>query len=238
VKGVILAAGLGTRLLPLTQVINKQMLPIGQYPMIYYSIKKLADNGIQDILLIIGGQSVGMFMEYLGSGEKWNVRLTYKIQEQSSGIAHALSFAEGFVLPGEKFVVLLGDNLFADPLQPFMKYFEQKEGAMVLLKEVDDPSRYGVPLIEDDSIVAIVEKPDTPFSKYAVTGIYFYDSSVFDKIRTLHKSARGEMEITGVNNIYAKQGMLSFQQLTGWWIDAGTHESLAEAARMIREENS
>jgi glucose-1-phosphate thymidylyltransferase len=237
VKGVVLAAGLGTRLLPLTQIINKQMLPIGQYPMIYYSIKKLADNGIRDILLIIGGQCLGMFLDYLGSGEKWNVRLTYKIQEQPLGIAHALAFAEGFVLPGEKFVVLLGDNLFADPLQPFMKYFEQREGAMVLLKEVDDPCRYGVPFIEDDSIVAIVEKPDTPFSNYAVTGIYFYDSSVFDKIRILQKSARGEMEITDVNNIYAKQGMLRFQQLKGWWIDAGTHESLVEAAHLIREEN-
>lgn len=235
-KGVILAGGTGTRLRPLTEVINKHLLPVGKLPMINYPIQKLRDAGIKDILIVLGRQSAGLFLNYIGNGEKDGLRIAYRIQEQSGGIAQALSLAEGFIAPQEKFVVLLGDNLFGDALIPFIKeYQSQENGAKVLLKEIDDPRRYGVPIFEDNRIVAIEEKPEHPKSSFCVTGIYMFDSEVFGVIRTIQPSARGELEITDVNNYYAAKGTLSYNILQNWWVDAGTHQSLYEAAQKIRE---
>lgn len=233
-KGVILAGGTGTRLAPLTKVVNKHLLPAGNYPMIHYAIAKLAQAGIEDIMLVIGKQSAGLFVDYLGSGKAWGVRLSYRIQEEAGGIAQGLALAEGFVAEGEKMLVLLGDNLFEDDLKPFAERFErQEQGAMVILKEVGDLNRYGVPVFLRDHIIFIEEKPSTPKSGYCVTGIYMYDRSVFDVIRKLRPSQRGELEITDVNNIYAMEGKLRYGVLTGWWTDAGTFESLREAGERL-----
>lgn len=236
-KGVILAGGSGTRLKPLTEVINKHLLPIGKYPMIDFSIQKLSDAGIEEILIVLGKQSAGLYLDYIGSGEKYGVRITYRIQEHPGGIAEALSLAESFIDPHEKFIVILGDNLFGDDLLPFIREFQsQEEGAKVLLKEIDDPSRYGVPILKEHRIIAIEEKPVHPKSSYCVTGIYMYDSDVFKVIRNIQPSARGELEITDVNTFYAAKGVLSYNILQKWWIDAGTHQSLFEAAQKVREE--
>ncbi|MEF3307234.1 sugar phosphate nucleotidyltransferase [Paenibacillus sp. GYB003] len=233
-KGVILAGGTGTRLAPLTKLVNKHLLPAGKYPMIHYAVAKLADAGIEDILLVIGKQSAGLFIDYLGGGKPWGVRLTYRIQEEAGGIAQGLALAEGFVAPGEKMVVLLGDNLFEDDLKPLVEKFgAQEQGAMVVLKEVDDLNRYGVPVFLRDSIIFIEEKPSTPKSGYCVTGIYMYDSGVFDTIRKIRPSPRGEMEITDVNNVYAMEGRLRYGVLNGWWTDAGTFDSLREAGEKL-----
>lgn len=229
-KGVILAGGTGTRLAPLTKLFNKHLLPAGKYPMIHYAVRKLAQAGIDDIMIIIGKQSAGMFLDYLGSGKAWGVRLTYRIQEEAGGIAQGVALSEGFVRAGEKMVVLLGDNLFEDSLKPFIDRFNKQErGAMVMLKEVDDLNRYGVPVFLNDSIIFIEEKPSTPKSSYCVTGVYMYDYSVYDVIRNIRPSQRGEMEITDVNNVYAMNGGLSYGLLTGWWTDAGTFQTLREA---------
>lgn len=229
-KGIILAGGTGSRLFPLTHMLNKHLLPVGKYPMIYYAIKKLVQAGISDILIIMGKQSAGMYADFLGSGEPWGAQLTYKIQEKAGGIAQALGLAEGFIHGGEKFVVLLGDNLFEDALSPFIaEYRQQSEGAKVLLKKVKDPRRYGVPTIKDNNITEIEEKPDHPKSNYCVTGIYMYDSNVFDYIKQSVPSERGELEITDINNRYAAKGQLTFNILSGWWTDAGTFESLYAA---------
>jgi glucose-1-phosphate thymidylyltransferase len=229
-KGVILAGGKGTRLYPLTKIINKHLLPVGKYPMIYYSIDKLRSCGITDILITTAKQSFGLFAELLGSGRDWNVNLSFRVQEESGGIAQALALAEGFIQPEEKFVVLLGDNLFEDSLKEQVKLFSnQKMGARVMLKEVEDPWRFGVPTIVNDKIVEIEEKPEIPQSNYCVTGIYMYDSDVFDIIRNIQPSKRGELEITDVNNVYANQGRLTYGILNGWWSDAGTLDSLHEA---------
>jgi len=240
VKGIILAGGAGTRLAPLTRMINKHLLPVGRYPMIHYAVAKLKQAGIGDILLITGKQSSGLFMDYLGSGEEWGVRLTYRIQERAGGIAEALGLAETFIEPGGKFVVILGDNLFAADLAPYVEEFgRQPEGsAMVLLKEVKDPRRYGVPAMDGDRIRCIEEKPEHPPSPFCVTGIYLYDTGVFEIIRTLKPSRRGEMEITDVNNVYAERGRLGSRVLHGWWIDAGTHESLYEAFLRMKEQEA
>lgn len=230
-KGVILAGGNGTRLAPLTTIINKHLLPVGKYPMIHYGIEKLKQAGIHDILLITGKGSAGDFINYLGSGRQWGVRLTYRIQEEASGIADALELAEPFIAAGEKFVVLLGDNLFADDLSFYLKQFRnQKEKAMVLLKQVSDPERYGVPSFKDGRIEYIYEKPQNPPSSYCVTGIYGYDSDVFERVRQIAPSQRGELEISDVNNLYARDGELAYQTLQGWWTDAGTFSSLLEAS--------
>lgn len=229
-KGVILAGGTGTRLRPLTKFLNKHLLPVGRYPMIYYAVEKLRSAGIEDILIVTGKQSAGLFCDLFGSGKEWGVRITYKMQEEAGGIAQALATAENFILPHEKFVVHLGDNLFDEPLIHFVKDFNnQEKGAKVLLKKVDDPRRYGVPEMEGNKIKQIEEKPSDPKSPYTVTGIYMYDGSVFEVIRRIKPSGRGELEITDVNNVYASEGTLTFNILTGWWIDAGTFESLHEA---------
>lgn len=235
-KGVILAGGTGTRLAPLTKLVNKHLLPAGKFPMIHYAVAKLASAGIEEILLVIGKQSAGLFIDYLGSGKPWGVRLTYRIQEEAGGIAQGLSLAEGFVAPGEKMVVLLGDNLFEGDLSPFVGQFaRQEQGAMVMLKEADDLHRYGVPVFLRDSIIFIEEKPSTPKSGYCVTGVYMYDAGVFDRIRQVRPSQRGELEITDVNNMYAMEGKLQYGVLTGWWTDAGTFASLREAAEKLSD---
>lgn len=231
-KGVILAGGVGTRLYPLTQIVNKHLLPVGKHPMIHYAIAKLGEAGIRDVLLVIGKQSAGHYIEYLGGGAGWGVHLTYKVQDEAGGIAQALALAESFIPPGEKFVMMLGDNLFEQSLAPYVQSFVQERPgiAKVLLKEVADPHRYGVPQLRSGVIARIDEKPSEPASNYCVTGIYMYDTSVFDLIRSISPSARGELEITDVNNRYAAQGKLIYEVLGGWWIDAGTFESLHEAS--------
>ncbi|MCR8645202.1 sugar phosphate nucleotidyltransferase [Paenibacillus sp. N1-5-1-14] len=239
-KGIVLAGGTGTRLRPLTNLINKHLLPVGKYPMIHYSIQKLKNLGITDIILVTGKQSAKLYMKYLGSGEEHGVRMTYCMQEKPGGIAQALLLAEEHVQIGEKMLVLLGDNLFHDSLKEEVSYFKQSgDGALVMLKKVADPRRYGVPVFQKEDakrIAYIEEKPVKPQSSYSVTGIYMYDDKVFDVIREIKPSGRGELEITDVNNVYARSGKLTYGELEGWWIDAGTHESLYEATRMIWEE--
>ncbi|WNQ12883.1 sugar phosphate nucleotidyltransferase [Paenibacillus aurantius] len=233
-KGVILAGGKGTRLHPATSLLNKHLLPVGKYPMIHYGIRKLAEAGIKEIILVIGKHSAGRFIDYLGTGSEWGVSLTYRIQEEAGGIAQALSLADGFIRPGENFVVLLGDNLFEDSLKDQLSEYErQGGGARVMLKEVDNPRRYGVPVLLNGQILFIEEKPKTPKSRYSVTGIYMYDYGVFDVIKRIRPSDRGELEITDVNNIYAVEGTLHYGVLNGWWTDAGTHRSIHEAAARL-----
>lgn len=235
-KGVILAGGSGTRLYPLTRFMNKHLLPVGKHPMIYYAIRKLADAGIHDILIVIGKQSASLYLDYLGSGSEWGVNIVYRVQDQFGGVAEALALASGFVSREESFVVLLGDNLFEDSLTEYIESFQvSSEGARVLLKRVTDPERFGVPRIEGDRIVSIEEKPSNPGSDYCVTGIYMYNAGVFDVIKTLRPSGRGELEITDVNNDYAARGVLSHSILKGWWHDAGTFDSLQEAGLRLLE---
>jgi glucose-1-phosphate thymidylyltransferase len=234
VKGVILAGGKGTRLYPLTRVINKHLLPVGQLPMIMHGINKLKEAGITSICIVTGKGSAGQFAELLGSGSEWGVALHYCIQDDAGGIAQALGLVESFLQPGESFVVILGDNLFEASLSPFIRAFRGKAGqAAVLLKEVEDPRRYGVPHLTNGRISRIEEKPEHPPSQYSVTGIYFYDDAVFEIIRSIHPSKRGELEITDVNNVYAARGTLSHHILEGWWMDAGTFESLAAVNGLV-----
>ena len=198
--------------------------------MIEYGIEKFKEAGIQDIAIVLGKQSSGLYIDYLGSGGEWGVRLSYIIQEEAGGIAQALSHAEPYLSSNEKFVVLLGDNLFEDSLKPYMEQFAlQEKGARVILKHVDNPRRYGVPILDGDTIVHIEEKPNDPQTSFCVTGIYMYDMSVFTVIHEIVPSARGEMEITDVNNEYARLGLLFYDIMDGWWTDAGTFKSLKEA---------
>ncbi len=238
-KGVILAGGTGTRLYPLTRLINKHLLPIGESPMISYGIERLKQAGITEIMLVISKQSAGLYTDFLGSGNSLGIDLTYKIQDQAGGIGEALNAAKGFIFPGERFVVLLGDNLFLDDLKPFTDKFKKQPygSARVLLKQIQDPRRYGVPVFseQDDRLISYIEeKPREPKSKYCVTGIYMYDDQVFDRIADTTPSARGELEITDVNNLYAKDGRLEYDVLRKWWTDAGTFKSLGEAASKMR----
>lgn len=238
-KGVILAGGTGTRLYPLTRLINKHLLPVGESPMICYGIERLRQAGITDILLVIGKQSAGLYMDFLGSGGTMGVKLTYKIQERAGGIAEALDLANGFIYPGDKFVVLLGDNLFLDDLGPYVEKFDKQPAgsARVLLKHVADARRYGVPVFDetDSKLISYIEeKPENPKSSYCVTGIYMYDDQVFERIANTTPSGRGEMEITDVNNLYAKDGKLEYDVLRKWWTDAGTFDSLKEAAKKMK----
>lgn len=232
-----MAGGTGTRLFPLTRMINKHLLPVGKHPMIHYSVMKLKEAGIEELMIIMGKQSAGLYTEYLGSGKAWGVRITYKIQEDAGGIAQALALAEQFIGGAGKFVAILGDNLFEDSLAPYVEQFENQEsGAMILLKAVKDPRRYGVPILNGDKIIFIEEKPPQPKSDYCVTGIYMYDSAVFDVIRSIKPSSRGEMEITDVNNVYAMENSLVYSVMNGWWIDAGTFESLHEAGERLAKQ--
>lgn len=234
-KGIILAGGTGTRLFPLTKVTNKHLLPVGKYPMIFHSVHKLKQSGIQDILIVTGKDHMGDVVNLLGSGREMGVTFTYKVQDEAGGIAQALDLAEQFV-NGDQMVVILGDNVFADDIAPFVQNFrEQKAGAKLLLQQVQDPQRFGVAELEGERIVSIEEKPKNPKSDFAVTGIYMFDSQVFDIVKTLKPSDRGELEITDVNNAYIERGQLSFDILQGWWTDAGTHASLARANELAQD---
>jgi len=234
-KGVILAGGTGSRLMPLTKVTNKHLLPVGQKPMIYYPIEKLTRIGIEEILIITGIEHMGDVVSLLGSGKDFGCRFTYKVQDEAGGIAQALALAENFA-HGHDILVILGDNIFEDNLKDYAaKFTAQKAGARLLLKEVDGPQRFGVAEASGDRIISIEEKPRKPKSNYAVTGIYFYDASVFDIIRTLKPSARGELEISDVNNAYITKGQLAYDILDGWWTDAGTFESLVKANELVEK---
>jgi glucose-1-phosphate thymidylyltransferase len=235
-KGVVLAGGLGTRLYPLTKVTNKHLLPVYNKPMIYYPILTLVEAGIKDILIVTGGNSAGDFLKLLGNGKEFGLsHLSFVYQEGEGGIAAALSLAEHFC-DNDKMVVILGDNIVEKSIKKEVEIFEKQEkGARILLKEVENPERFGVAEIKDGKIVRIIEKPKIPPSNLAVTGIYMYDNQVFDIIRTLKPSERGELEITDVNNKYLEMGQLTYGILDGWWTDAGTFDSLLKANILVAE---
>src|SRR5215475_926314 len=233
-KGVVLAGGTGSRLFPLTQITNKHLLPIYDRPMIYFPIQMLVDTGIRDILIVTGGRNSGDFLRLLANGKQFGLNhINYTYQEGEGGIADALALAEHFA-DGQKICVVLGDNIIEGNIHEAAERFRQQpSGAHILLKEVPDAERFGVAEVSGDRIVGIEEKPSRPKSNYAVTGIYMYDPSVFDKIRTLVPSGRGELEITDVNNAYIQEGTMSFSFLEGWWTDAGTFDSLLRAANLV-----
>ena len=232
-KGVILAGGTGSRLFPLTKVTNKHLLPVGKKPMILHPIEKLIQAGIKEIIVVTGVEHMGAVVNLLGSGKDYGCEFSYKVQDQAGGIAQALGLTESFC-QGSKICVILGDNIFEDKLEGYARHFEQQsKGAKVTLKEVTDPHRFGVAEIKGETIISIEEKPKSPKSSYAVTGIYFYDSQIFDIIRTLKPSGRGELEITDVNNFYVKQGTMTYDFFKGNWTDAGTFESLNTANQIM-----
>ena len=229
-KGVILAGGLGSRLHPLTKVTNKHLLPVFDKPMIYYPLETLVRGGIRDILIVTGGNSAGDFLKLLGNGKNFGLKhIHYTYQEGEGGIAEALSLAEHFA-EGEKIVVVLGDNIIEDNISAYVERFEnQPRGARIFLKKVPDPERFGVAVFRNKKIVEIVEKPKKPASFYAVAGLYMYDSQIFNIVKTLKPSRRGELEISDVNNIYLEKNQLEYDTLKGYWTDAGTFESLMRA---------
>lgn len=233
-KGVVLAGGLGTRLRPLTKVTNKHLLPVYDRPMIYYPIQTLCDAGVRDIMIVTGGDSAGDFLRLLGNGAAFGLKdISYTYQEGEGGIADALRLCEHFA-EGERIVVVLGDNILQNGITPYLDNFaRQASGARILLKEVEDAKRFGVPELEDGRIVRIEEKPARPKSRYAVTGVYMFDRRVFDFIKTLTPSGRGELEIADVHNRYIAEGDLYYDVLEGWWSDAGTFESLFRAAQLV-----
>ncbi|MEX1268670.1 MAG: sugar phosphate nucleotidyltransferase [Balneolaceae bacterium] len=222
-KGIVLAGGTGSRLYPLTKVTNKHLLPVGNKPMIYYPIEKLTSAGIDEILIVTGTEHMGDVVNLLGSGKDFGCRFTYKVQDEAGGIAQALGLAENFV-GDDSMTVILGDNIFEAGLKKAIRNYPD-EGAQILIQKVEDPERFGVAELEGDNIIGIEEKPDKPKSDYAVTGIYMYDARVFDLIKTLKPSKRGELEITEVNNDYIKKGKMKYSVLDGWWTDAGTPDS-------------
>ncbi len=235
-KGIVLAGGTGSRLYPLTRVTNKHLLPVYDKPMIYYPLQTLVDAGIEDILIVTGGNSAGEFLRLLRNGRDFGLQqLNFAYQEGEGGIADALRLAEHFAR-GEKVCVILGDNIIEGSIRRAKEKFEkQEQGAMILLKEVSDPERFGVPVFEGRRIVRIDEKPKKPASPYAVIGVYFYDCTVFERIRALEPSARREYEITDVNNSYLADSELASEVLDGWWSDAGTFDSLWRASSLVRE---
>jgi len=255
-RGVVLAGGTGSRLRPLTKVTNKHLLPVGQKPMVYYPIEKLTGIGIKEILIVTGVEHMGDVVGLLGSGREFGCRFTYKVQDEAGGIAQALGLAENFA-NGQALAVILGDNIFQGSLKTHAERFvAQRQGARLLFKEVSDPERFGVVEIQDGKVLSIEEKPERfgvveiqdgkvlsieekpkqPKSNHAIIGVYFYDSTVFDVIRTLKPSARGELEITDVNNAYVQKGQLTSDALDGWWTDAGTFESLMRANELVEKE--
>ncbi len=235
-KGIVLAGGTGSRLSPLTRVTNKHLLPVHNQPMIYYPIQTLVNAGIRDILLVTGGQDAGDFLRLLSNGKDFGLQhINYTYQEGEGGIADALRLAEHFA-EGEKICVILGDNIIEGNIcEAVQRFVQQERGAHLLLKEVDDPERFGCPEITDGRILRIEEKPKQPKSRYAVTGIYFYDATIFEKISRLRPSGRGELEITDVNNMYLEEETLTFSVLEGWWTDAGTFDSLRRATNLVAE---
>ncbi|MBI4880107.1 MAG: NTP transferase domain-containing protein [Planctomycetes bacterium] len=234
-KGVILAGGLGTRLSPLTKVANKHLLPVYDKPMIYYPITTLVNAGVKDILLVTGGNNAGDFLRLLGNGAEFGLKhLNYTYQRGEGGIADALKLAEHFC-GGDKLVVVLGDNIIErNIVRAVAAFAEQGQGAKILLKEVPDPQRFGVATLDGNRVTKIVEKPKQPETNLAVIGIYMYDGQVFEIARNLKPSARGELEITDVNNAYIERGQLTFDVIDGWWTDAGTFESLFRASERVR----
>ncbi|HXG85368.1 MAG TPA: sugar phosphate nucleotidyltransferase [Pyrinomonadaceae bacterium] len=233
-KGVVLAGGLGSRLKPLTKVTNKHLLPVHNQPMIYYPIQTLINAGIDDIMIVTGGNSAGDFLKLLGNGKDFGLKhINYTYQEGEGGIADALSLVEHFAA-GESICVVLGDNIIEGNIRKAADDYEaQGAGAKILLKQVHDPQRFGVPELKGDRVLQIEEKPSNPKSDFAVIGIYFYDRTVFDIIKTLEPSNRGELEITDVNNHYINRGEMSWNELSGWWTDAGTFESLLHATNLV-----
>ena len=232
-RGVVLAGGTGSRLFPLTKVTNKHLLPIGREPMIFYPVKKLIEAGIREILIVTGTEHMGAVVSLLGSGKEFGCEFTYRVQDEAGGIAQALGLARRFGRGG-RLAVILGDNIFESSIAPFAEaYRRQPRGAKVLLQEVHDPGRYGVAVTEAGKVVRIIEKPKDPPTNLAVTGIYFYDTALYEIIAELKPSKRGELEITDVNNAYIARGELSFDVLPGWWTDAGTFESLKHATDLV-----
>lgn len=232
-KGIILAGGKGTRLYPLTKSTNKHLLPVGKEPMIWHPIKQLVLSGITEILIVTSINHLGDIVNSLGSGKSFSCELTYRVQEEANGIAHALLLAEKFA-QGDRIVVILGDNIFEYSITQYIEAFQkQDQGARILLKEVDSPERFGIAVLVEKRIVCIEEKPVWPKSNYAIVGCYMYDDQVFDLIKQIQPSARGELEITSINNIYLKKGQLEYSFVKGKWLDAGTFESLNEANTLL-----
>ena len=236
-KGVILAGGLGTRMMPCTKVTNKHLLPVYNKPLIYYPLNTLVKGGLKDIMIVTGGNNAGDFLVLLGNGSEFGLKdISYTYQEGEGGIADALKLAENFV-DEEKVIVMLGDNIIKDDISEAIREFEkQPEGAKIFLKEVSDPERFGVAEIEDGRVINIEEKPRNPKSNYAVIGLYMYDNDVFDIVKTLKPSDRGELEITDVNNEYIRRGTMTYSIIDGWWTDAGTFESLYRASKLVAED--
>ena len=235
-KGIVLAGGLGTRLRPLTSVTNKHLLPVYEKPMVYYPIQTLVNAGVRDIMIVTGGNSAGDFLRLLKNGKDFGLKhINYTYQEGEGGIAAALDLCEAFA-DGEPVCVVLGDNLIEKNIcKAVRSYRHQGGGAKILLKKVPDPQRFGVPELQGRKVVRIEEKPKEPKSDYAVIGIYMYDADVFSIIKTLKPSNRGELEITDVNNEYIRRGDMTWDELDGWWTDAGTFESLLRASNMVAE---
>ncbi len=238
-RGVILAGGLGSRLLPLTKVTNKHLLPVYHKPMIYYPIETLVEAGVKELMIVTGGNSAGDFLKLIGNGRKMGLEhVSFAYQEGEGGIADALRLAQHFA-NGQKMVVMLGDNIIGSSIRGSVnKFINQKSGARVILKKVNDPERFGVAELNGNQVVSIEEKPKKPKSNYAVTGIYMYDEQVFDVISDLKPSRRGELEITDVNNWYLKKGLLEYDMLQGFWSDAGTFESLTRSAELVRAQET
>lgn len=235
-KGVVLAGGLGSRLHPLTKITNKHLLPVYNKPMVFYPIELLAKAGITEMVLVTGGNNPGDFLRLMGNGKDLGMNnISYVYQEGEGGIAEALGLAE-FYVGGDDIAVVLGDNIFENEITPFVdSYRRQGKGAKILLKEVPDPHRFGVATVDGDRVVRIAEKPKNPETNYAVVGVYMYDAAVFDIIKTLKPSDRGELEITDVNNAYIERGEMTFDVVKGWWTDAGTFPSLYRASRLVAE---
>lgn len=236
-KGVILAGGLGTRMMPCTKVTNKHLLPVYNKPLIYYPLNTMVKGGLEEIMIVTGGNNAGDFLVLLGNGSEFGLKdLGYTYQEGEGGIADALKLAENFV-DEDKVIVMLGDNIIKDDISEAVKEFQkQPNGAKIFLKEVSDPERFGVAEIKDGRVINIEEKPKNPKSNYAVIGLYMYDNDVFDIVKTLKPSDRGELEITDVNNEYIRRGTMTYSIIDGWWTDAGTFESLYRASKLVAED--
>jgi len=234
VKGIILAGGLGSRMRPLTNVTNKHLLPVYDRPMIFYPLQTLVDAGIRDILIVTGGNNAGDFLRLIGNGAAFGLKhVNYTYQKGEGGIAEALGLAEHFA-DGDKTVVILGDNILQKSIAAYVAAFKRQPlGAKILIKKVPDPERFGVVVFKGSRVLAIEEKPKRPKSDHIVTGIYMYDGQVFDIVKTLKPSARGELEITDVNNAYIRKGQMTYSLLKGWWSDCGTFESLHKASRLV-----
>lgn len=234
-KGIILAGGSGSRLYPVTHAVNKHLLPVGKYPMVFYPLAKMHQSGIAEVLIVTNPEQIGSFVRLLGSGWQYGMQFTFKVQDQPGGIAQALGLAEGFV-GQDRCLVILGDNIFSADLTPAIRQYQQQpSGAQVFLKPVPDPNRYGIATLQENQVIGIEEKPQNPASDLCVTGIYLYDSQVFEIIRALKPSGRNELEITDVNNAYIGKRQLSYTILEGWWTDAGTFDSLQLANEYARD---